>query len=162
VLAANNTLDDAAKGNPASLQQAKAFPLNKKAFGGVLATQDDYENQNRIIGLSQSSPGMRLGNTIYTNRLMNGPHPLPIAQPPARQAAAADGKTQTNPVSSGAPSVISALPDTSPSTTSTSVGSKNALPQNLIDDMIMMKGLKQYQGLAAQQSPIGSRLDVQN
>ena len=162
-LAAHNTLDNRSLDSPALLRQAKAYPLSPKAFGGVLATKDDFENQNRIIGLSQGSHGMRLGNTIYTNRMMNGPHPLPVAQP-TRETKTADSK-QLDPTSSRAvPSVISALPEANSSSTSSAAPPRatNALPQNLIDDMVMMRGLSQYQGLAARQSPLGSTLDMRN
>lgn len=161
-LAAHNTLENTSLDSPAPLRQAKAYPLTPKAFGGVMVTKDDFENQNRLIGLSQGSHTMRLGNTIYTNRLMNGPHPLPIAQP-APETKTANSKQVDPTASMATPSVISALPEVnSSSASSAALHGTNAIPQNLIDDMVMMRGLSQYQGLAARQSPLGSNLDMRN
>jgi hypothetical protein len=154
----------------APLMQAKAFPLNRQAYGGVMAPVNDIESQNRIIALSEGSHAMRLGNTIYTNRLMNGPHPLPVAAP-ATSTASTDSSAATT-AAAPAANAASSTPTTpatttantaTTATTGSSVSSQhNALPQNLIDDMVMMKALNQYKGVAASSTPLGSSLDVSN
>lgn len=170
----------------APLLQPKAFPLNKQAFGGVMApTANDIESQNRIIALSQGSHAMRLGHTIYTNPLMNGAKPLPVATP---QIAATDTDVAKNPVASTAAvtpatetgqapiNSIAQIQSTSAdkmganaaqapalASANTAQAQHNPLPQNLIDDMIMMKAISQYKGVASNaSSPLGTSLDISN
>jgi hypothetical protein len=172
----------------APLMQAKAFPLTRQAYGGVMAPPMSMADQNRIIALSQGSHAMRLGNTIYTSPLMNGPHPLPVAAPTPSPTAGDVATTSptsvatasTTTASTNTPTAKVASIPTGTATTATdnsltpamalkansnivSAGQPNALPQNLIDDMVMMKALGQYKGVAAgPSSPIGSSLDVSN
>lgn len=154
--------------------QGKAFPLTKQAFGGVMAPVNDIENQNRIIALSQGSHAMRLGNTIYTSRFMNGPHPLPVANPPAATsttstdtaaatttAEATSTTAMTAPSASATTSALMAGASMAGNGANTS-GQRNPLPQNLIDDMVMMKAIGQYKGVASGQSSLGSALDISN
>ena len=79
-------------GLPQSTAQAIPLATNKLPYGGVMDTSNTIKAQNTAIALSESSHAMRLGNTIYTGHLMNGPHPLPIASaPPSTQTASVSG-----------------------------------------------------------------------
>jgi hypothetical protein len=180
------------------LMQAKSYPLTKQAYGGVMAPPMNIEDQNRIIALSQGSHAMRLGHTIYTNPLMNGPHPLPVAAPadPTTATASATTGTATTATTAAAttntaaatiatPSIPATAPTASSSTATlaaqaaamnnvaatpemaagsgaTMTGKHNPLPQNLIDDMVMMKAIGQYKGVAAAPASLGTSVDVSN
>lgn len=154
-------LTDVASAAP--LMQAKAIPLNKQAYGGVLAPTNNIEDQNRIIALSEGSHAMRLGHTIYTNPLMNGPHPLPVAAPPAAPSATATAATTDTAASSPAATAANTAAPSTATSSSTAVAQRNPLPQNLIDDMIMMKAIGQYKGVASgSSSQLGSSIDLSN
>ncbi len=153
-----------------------------------MAPTMSMEDQNRVIALSQGSHAMRLGNTIYTSPLMNGPHPMPIAVQPATSTASADAApmasaaptttTSSAPTqvsaSSSTPAVATATNNTTASTVTANVATStltnsanrvaqhNPLPQNLIDDMVMMKALSQYKGVAAGPTSLGTSLDTSN
>jgi hypothetical protein len=174
----------AAATSTSPLTQAKAFPLNRQAYGGVMAPPLSMEDQNRVIALSQGSHAMRLGNTLYTSPLMNGPHPMssstsvaaaPTASPtpiPAEATNVSVTPTATAATTASSPNAATAtdnaaaaLPAMSATANNSivSAGQHNSLPQNLIDDMVMMKALGQYKGVAAgPASPLGSSLDVRN
>ena len=55
------------------------------------------------LALSQGAPSMRMGHMIYTNKLVNGAHPLPpmlttgapATGPPGRRDRAAAGSAET-------------------------------------------------------------------
>jgi hypothetical protein len=121
---------------------------------------NSMQAQNTAIALAQSSHAMRLGHTIYTSRLMNGPHPLPIAN-----NTATDTGTATT-VAVGATAPVSATTLATAVPTSSDVAKpapqSNPLPQNLIDDMVMMKALSQYRGVANGTSTPGSSVDITN
>ncbi len=143
------------------IMQGKSFPLNRQAYGGVMAPANSLEDQNRIIALSQGSHAMRLGHTIYTNPMMNGPHPLPpMAPAPATSTATAANSAAD--VQAPATAGTATAPAPQAATTAAATTNKNPLPQNLIDDMIMMKAIGQYKGVANSAPATGSTLDVQN
>ena len=149
--------------NPLSPGTAKAFPLDrtKMAYGGVMAPVGDMRQENLDIGLSQAAHGMRTSNTIYTSQLLNGPHPLPI--PVNSNPAAA---TNTGTVTLSAAPVISQAQAqavaNSGSGTSTATPGRNPLPQGLIDDMMGLRGISQYQNTATGAVKTGSTVDLTN
>jgi len=69
--------------------ETKWFPLKNvpRQNAGIAASPSGMQAQDLAMALSSASPGMKLGHTIYTNKLMNGPHPMPVgAFPPVPQA----------------------------------------------------------------------------
>ncbi len=159
----------------APLMQAKAFPLDrsKLPYGGVMDPSGSMEAQNTAIALSEGSHAMRLGHTIYTSRLMNGPHPLPVASPPPDAGASAATATATTAPTATAASTPVPAPataaDATPAMSSPVAGDiaktgpqKNPIPQNLVDDMVMLKALNQYKCVAAGPSSLGASVDVTN
>jgi hypothetical protein len=140
--------------------------LSKLPFGGVMAPVKN-QSQDMAIALSAASPGMRLGHTIYTNRLMNGPHPLP---PMLSSGAAAPAQNPNTPVVVPAPTVPvttsmdlttspmnAALAGESPAPTPY----KNPLPPELAQDM-MLKALSQYRSTAAGPQNAGNAINLIN
>jgi hypothetical protein len=202
----------------------KAFPLtasNRMPFGGVMDTGNSIEAQNAAIALADGSHAMRIGHTIYTSRLMNGPHPLPIASTPATPTttattatAAATVPATTNPAVAAAlneanAASVAAITGAAPATVSSTTGAAtsatpsagaasasiatpantsassimsagmspnptqslspatlaaghNPLPQNLVDDIVMMRALGQYQGVASGTPALGANVDMRN
>ncbi|HEU0117810.1 MAG TPA: hypothetical protein VFR09_04180, partial [Alphaproteobacteria bacterium] len=169
----------------ANLKGQKAYPLyanSKLPYGGAMA-MPDAAAQNTAIALAEGSHSMRMGNMIYTNPLMNGPHPLPVATSKiapgftatnaavqADAAAAANSvapavATQTDNQASANPNPQSQIQ--AQATASADAGFKtspqrNPIPQNLVDDMVMLQALKQYKGIAAGPASSGTTIDLTN
>ncbi len=149
---------------------AKSFPINssKQPFGGAMvAPVSPMDQQNMAMALSDAShASLRLGDTIYTSRLMNGPHPAPTSAPVATAntttattaavtAPAAPAPTVT-PVSDQAATVAAASDDTKTGP------QKNPIPQNLVDDLVMLKALGQYKSTATGPTSTGATVDITN
>ncbi|MDX2027433.1 MAG: hypothetical protein SFW62_02225 [Alphaproteobacteria bacterium] len=111
-----------------ALAAAKAYPLNprKLPYGGVMDTTLTQQ-QAMAMALATGAPTMRMGDTIYTGRLMTG----------ARSSSPAAAQPQ-------APS------------------SGNPLPPDLVQDLMMMKAIKNYKSTADKTAPAGSTVDVVN
>jgi len=143
--AAANAIPMATAGNnPQPSATTKAYPLDrgKLPFGGVIDMGNAVQAQDMAIALSEGSPTMRLGHTIYTNRLLTGAHPAPAPVGPAAT--------------------------TTPSATATSgnaninLQNSQQLPQALLDDIIALKALNQYKSSASTPTSTGSNIDITN
>lgn len=161
VAAEATTLTPAAPATDAT-QLAKAIPLNrnKLPYGGVMAPVRTYHEENLAMAVSKAT-GIRVGNTVYPNRITNGARALPPAAPAMQAATAASSGNSAVPPS---PSSITALPAdnaTTPPLPSTPMpaGGLNGgaqttagnlpLPEALADDPYIMKALGVYQSVAA-------------
>jgi hypothetical protein len=177
--AATESDDPTSTGIP--INTAKSYPLNRQASGSTAspssvqgvagAANTNIQAQDMAIALSEGAPGMRLGHTIYTSQLVNGPHPLPPMISPAT-GIAVSAQAQTSPTapviapppvvpavmtpisSSGnaAPTVV-ASPIAAPVTGSLaalmqSSPQKTPISPDLMQDM-MLKAISQYGGVAS-------------
>lgn len=160
---------------PAIMSNQKAFPLDRSRINTKMPsmTSNDIESQNRIISLSEGSHSMRLGHTLYTSPLMNGPKPMPVGSttpPPPPQtpvatvpppspspvsASSADIETET--VAIPASTVMASSPNTSLLSTQ-----KDNVPPALFDDVMILKRINQYKDFATAPSLSGLALDTMN
>jgi len=132
---------------------ASARKNSKQPFGGVMAPAlPNSGAQEMALALSQGSPAMRMGRTIYANRLVNGSHPtLPILSSggAAKNGVVAPVPTVPAPVftpvsaSDPAPAVPAQI-----STPALSSFPDSSIPAALMQDM-MLKAIGQYKGTAA-------------
>lgn len=113
-----------------ALAATKAYPLppRKLPYGGVMEG-NLTQQQAMAMALATGAPSLRMGDKIYTGRLMAG----------AR---------------SSSPAAVSPQPQPPPS--------GNPLPPELVQDLMMMKAIKNYKNMADQGAPAGSNLDVVN
>ncbi|MFY9288338.1 MAG: hypothetical protein WAO98_07525 [Alphaproteobacteria bacterium] len=152
------TLAALASGDMAAINQlneinkAKAYPLNRQAFGsGAINPTRAAQDQNLAAALSQNPHTTRMGNTIYTdNKIHAAQNVAPVPAP--KEAMPLPNKTADNTSSIFAPTAPTA--DAGPR--------KNAIPQALINDMMMMQALKQYKGVASGPTALGSQLNITN
>jgi hypothetical protein len=129
-----------------ALNVAKAYPLapNKLPYGGVMDTGDATKAQNMAIALSEASPGLRIGHTIYTGRLMSGLHQSPQTAFPTATAATASTAT------------------TSQGNAGSNPQDNYQLPQALLDDISALKALNQYKSTASAPATLGSTVNTTN
>ena len=132
---------------------ANAKKTAKQPYGGVMAPAlANSSAQEMALALSQGSPAMRMGNTIYANRLVNGSHPtLPILSSGGAKANGVVAPVPTvpapvfTPVSASAPPAAGAAQIPTPALSSFP---DSSLPAGLMQDM-MLKAIGQYKGTAA-------------
>ena len=131
-----------------------AIPRDKMPFGGVMAPL----GSERAItaAMTHSAPAPRMGNTIYTGRLMNGPHPLPVAS-------SAMARVASTPSSSALPSIASTATTASAplAATSTSIPSSPVLKDGLVTPVVNTAsaetaGLTQPAAATAAAAPVAS------
>ena len=142
---------------------AKMLPLTrgKQMFGGVMAptsatpplgalptvTPGASDLANATVALHQAAPAPRIGNTIYANR---------FNRPPVTATAST--------FTTNAPNGFTAtLPAGAAVAQSTPVPASNAnpLPQNLMDDLAMLKSLNKYNNTAANRN-LGANVNITN
>jgi len=164
---------------PVPSAPAKSFPLKPRT--DTASTASKSQDQDLAIALAQGSPGMRMGHTIYTSRLMNGSHPLPpmIAPKPATAptAQAPDAASVVAPPPVLPPSIPPVSNAVGPAPFSTSgmmssdisgllaamsgVPPKNSSSSDLAQDM-MLKALSQYGHVSAAPATPGSMVNLIN
>lgn len=155
---------------------SKFFALDRVRINTKNPTMDtnDVESQNRIISLSEGSHAMRLGHTIYTSPLMNGPKPMPIGSVPpvtvqAPPTQAASVQSPTTAINTASTTEITPTDLSSPLVANSAAqasilsSTKNTpIPSGLFDDAMILKRLSQYKDFAATPVPNGATLDVSN
>jgi hypothetical protein len=159
------------------LASTKGANASKQAFGGVMAPpQGNIQAQDMAMALAEGAPSMRMGHTIYTNRLMNGPHPLP----PMLSSGNAPAVSSTTPAPAYAPPPV--LPATSSFTSSSAMdpsaaaasllansgqnqsfaaGGMSTMPPAFMQDM-MFKAVSQYRSVASGPGGNGGSLNLTN
>lgn len=147
---------DASASGTIPLTAGKAFPL-KQPFGGVMAPARTAE-QNMAMALSAAAPGMRLGHTIYTSPLMNGPKPLKLQNSVTAPAAAPASAPAPSPAPSPA---ANAQSPAAAQISAQALPQHNPLPPELMNDM-MLKALSQYRNVAGGQSVPGGVINLTN
>jgi hypothetical protein len=97
-------------------QQTQSFALNGKTtnklpYGGVMAPVQSTQQQNMAMAMAAATSGKstRIGNTLYTNRFLNGPRPAPAST--TRMTASA-----TPPSAASVAANLQSLPGTFPAT----------------------------------------------
>ena len=165
--------DNAAPAPAPAAGDAKAFPLDrsKLAYSGKMTPINPVAQQT-LAALSQSGVPMQFGRTIYTNPTMNGSHPAFVAPPPTAAnpapvpapvapAAATDAMAPA-PTAAPAAGVVAAAPTTAPALGQLSP-QRQPLPNELVDDMMILRALGQYKNVAGGSTPaIGAQVDVTN
>jgi hypothetical protein len=123
-------------------QETKGFalPPNKLPFGGAIAPVKSMQQQNMAMALaSAGAGGVRIGNTVYANRFINGPHLVPAVG----ASASATGSTTTA-TTAGQPALITALPAAADGVALPST----PIPSALNDDAMIMRALNMYKSVA--------------
>jgi len=187
IMAGQNQTQAAAPATQSQLFAAKTFPLNrnKLPFGGVMAPSSTTSPASSTPSLApQSNPlpttaptlsnaamaaampinpmtnGVRIGNTIYTNRFANA-RAMPSTGSTSSAAAPATAPILLPQASATMlPQAQSTMTGTQDAGTATLTGHNNPLPQALIDDMMMMKQLQNYQNTAG--GKLGATVNVTN
>jgi hypothetical protein len=133
-----------------------------KPFGGVMA-MPNVESQNMAMALSAAAPGMRLGRTIYTGKLMNGPHPLTLAPSFVPSSTSSTNSTAGNNGVGATLHVATASAGIPPAgTDGANTTAPYGLPSGLLDDIAALKAVNQYKNVAGGASPLGTGVNVTN
>jgi hypothetical protein len=93
--AANATTAPAAQDGVTQVAQGYPLVRNKMPYGGAMAPVKSMQEQNMAMALASGPGGVRVGNTLYPNRLVNGVRTLNPAVPtgPAATTAVASATT---------------------------------------------------------------------
>ena len=145
--------------------ETKWFPLKNvtRQNAGIAANPSGMQAQDLAMALSSASPGMKMGHTIYTNKLMNGPHPMPIgAFPPIPQEAPASVATapQAAPAAPVTPAPQAARAETATSAALANLGGTVNIPGRApsvqspvlagdVEREMMARSLQQYRSIEA-------------
>jgi hypothetical protein len=140
-------------------QVAQAIPLNrnKLPFGGAMAPVKSMQEQNMAMAVS-SATGLHVGNTIYTSRLMNGPHPLPVAATSTAPVVAAQPPAPEMPTAA----IASSLPSTPAPSSGAMSAAGVPVPEALSDDALILRALNMYRNVAGSSGGAGASVDILN
>lgn len=122
---------------PEGMQLVKSFPLtnamagNKLPYGGVMAPLPNFHDENLKMSIAKAT-GVRIGNTVYPDRIKSGMRSLPPAIPVAKAAPPADTAATTG----GDITASAQATQTAP------------IPDGLKDDALIMKALNAYRSTA--------------
>jgi len=160
--------------------ETKWFPLKNvtRQNAGIAASPAGTQAQDLAMALSSASPGMKMGHTIYTNKLMNGPHPMPIgAFPPIPQEAPASVATapQAAPATPVTPAPQAARAEAATSAALANLGGTVNIPGRApsvqspmlagdVEREMMARSLQQYRSIEAglNAKAAGGTVDITN